>query len=316
MMFAIVLIFSVIIISVVIIGIYKYVEPQQKNNANLMNEDNGKKTDNNKLLNPNEAMRKEIITLFNDFNILGELSLMEIAQKLDEISKLHDTDKLEKKLKDLRYKKYKLENKIRQDKKNQFRTNKQEVIFKDQFLVNTLLSIFIPFILFILFFEIATTASSSDWHNTHGIRSLVWGIYILLVSYCISFFHKARKRHLYYNNKTHKVIFNIALFATIFSLITSYIGIKLDWPLSEFLYLLGISFSLWMLYYFFIIGNIFFKTASKKIKDSKIEVKKNKSREKAITELKEAKDLFDLGILSKEEYDVLSQKLKPIILNN
>ena len=43
MMLTTVLIFNVIIISVVIIGIYKYVKPQQKNNANLMNEDNGKK---------------------------------------------------------------------------------------------------------------------------------------------------------------------------------------------------------------------------------------------------------------------------------
>lgn len=315
MMLTTVLIFNVIIISVVIIGIYKYVKPQQKNNANLMNEDNGKKTD-NKLLNPNEAIKKEIITLFKDLNNLGELSLTETAQKLDELSKLHDTDKLEKKLTDLRFKKYKLENKIRQDKKNQFRTNKKEVIFKDQFLVNTLFSIFIPFILFILFFEIATTASSSDWHNTHGIRRLIWGVWTLVVGYYIKFFHKARKNHLYYKKKIHIILFNIALFTTIFFLNISYIGIKLDWPFLELLFILGFSFSLWMLYYSFLKGNMFFKTFSKKIKDSRIEENKIITREKAIKELKEAKELLELGILSKEEYDVLSQKLKPIILNN
>lgn len=315
MMLFTVLIFNVIIIGVVIIGINKYVKPQQKDNANLMNEGDVKKTDNNELLDSNEAIRNEIITLIKDLNNLGELSLMETAQKLDEIHKILDTNKLEKNLKKLRFQKYEIENKIRQDKRSQFRTNKEEIIFKDHFFVNILWSIFVPLILFILFFEVGTSISSGD-RQSYGIRRLVWGIYIGLVSYCISFFHKARKRHLYYNKKTHIVIFNIALFATIFFLIICYIGIKLDWPLSDLLYLLGISFSLWMLYYFFIRGNIFFKTVSKKIKDSKIEVKKNKSREKAITELKEAKDLLDLGILSKEEYDDLSKKLKPSILDN
>lgn len=311
-----ILIFNVIIIVAVIIGIEKYVKTQKKNNVILTHEDNVKKPENKKQMDPNEPTRKEIITLIKDFNILGELSLVETAQKLDELSKLHDTDKLEKKLKDLRFKKYKLENKIRQDKKNQFRTNKQEVIFKDQFLVNTLLSIFIPFILFILFFEITTTASSSDLHNTYGIRRLIWGIWILVVGYCIKFFHKARKNHLYYNKKTHIILFNIALFTTIFFLNISYIGIKLDWPFLELLFILGFSFSLWMLYYSFLKGNMFFKTFSKKIKDSRIEENKIITREKAIKELKEAKELLELGILSKEEYDVLSQKLKPIILNN
>ena len=311
-----ILIFNVIIIVAVIIGIEKYVKTQKKNNVILTHEDNVKKPENKKQIDPNEPTRKEIITLIKDFNILGELSLIETAQKLDELSKLHDTDKLEKKLKDLRFKKYKLENKIRQDKKNQFRTNKQEVIFKDQFLVNTLLSIFIPFILFILFFEITTSASSSDLHNTYGIRRLIWGIWILVVGYCIKFFHKARKNHLYYNKKTHIILFNIALFTTIFFLNISYIGIKLDWPFLELLFILGFSFSLWMLYYSFLKGNMFFKTFSKKIKDSRIEENKIITREKAIKELKEAKELLELGILSKEEYDDLSKKLKPIILKN
>ena len=40
------------------------------------------------------------------------------------------------------------------------------------------------------------------------------------------------------------------------------------------------------------------------------------SRQEAVIRLKEAKEMLDAGILSKEEYDFLSKKLKPIILNN
>jgi len=36
----------------------------------------------------------------------------------------------------------------------------------------------------------------------------------------------------------------------------------------------------------------------------------------AIKELKEAKEMLDLGILSKEEYDIIATRLKPIIINN
>lgn len=61
-------------------------------------------------------------------------------------------------------------------------------------------------------------------------------------------------------------------------------------------------------------NNDFFKSLldkkKQKIKKESIALK----REQAIKELKEAKDLLDLGILSNDEYDNLSKKLKPIIL--
>jgi hypothetical protein len=40
------------------------------------------------------------------------------------------------------------------------------------------------------------------------------------------------------------------------------------------------------------------------------------NKAEAIKELKEAKEMLDLGILSKEEYDIIATRLKPIIINN
>jgi hypothetical protein len=40
------------------------------------------------------------------------------------------------------------------------------------------------------------------------------------------------------------------------------------------------------------------------------------TREEAITKLKEAKELFDLELISREKYDSLKQKLSPIIMKN
>ena len=40
------------------------------------------------------------------------------------------------------------------------------------------------------------------------------------------------------------------------------------------------------------------------------------TREEAIKKLKEAKELLDLGILKKEEYDKIADELKPVIINN
>ena len=43
---------------------------------------------------------------------------------------------------------------------------------------------------------------------------------------------------------------------------------------------------------------------------------KNKiTRQEAIKKLKEAKDLFDSGIINSKEYEVFSNKYKPIIIN-
>jgi hypothetical protein len=43
---------------------------------------------------------------------------------------------------------------------------------------------------------------------------------------------------------------------------------------------------------------------------------KGMSREQAIAKLKEAKDLVDLGMMSKEDFEKLKSELTPIIIKN
>lgn len=50
--------------------------------------------------------------------------------------------------------------------------------------------------------------------------------------------------------------------------------------------------------------------------DKKVVVNKIPTRDEAVKQLKEAKEMLDMGILTQDEYDLLSKKLKPIILDN
>lgn len=48
----------------------------------------------------------------------------------------------------------------------------------------------------------------------------------------------------------------------------------------------------------------------------KVVLSKKITRDEAVKRLKEAKEMLDMGILTKDEYDSLSKKLKPIIIGN
>ena len=50
--------------------------------------------------------------------------------------------------------------------------------------------------------------------------------------------------------------------------------------------------------------------------DKKVNISKKITRDEAVKQLKEAKEMLDMGILTKDEYDSLSKKLKPIIIGN
>ena len=54
----------------------------------------------------------------------------------------------------------------------------------------------------------------------------------------------------------------------------------------------------------------------KPLKEENISPENTNNKAKAIKELKEAKEMLDLGILSKEEYEIIAKRLKPIIIGN
>ena len=50
--------------------------------------------------------------------------------------------------------------------------------------------------------------------------------------------------------------------------------------------------------------------------NKKVVVEKPITRDEAVKRVKDAKDLFDSGILTKQEYDKLVAKYKPVIMGN
>ena len=58
----------------------------------------------------------------------------------------------------------------------------------------------------------------------------------------------------------------------------------------------------------------FIKVQKLKVYEENQAVKKAVKKSEAIKEIKEAKELLDLGVINQAEYDELAKKLKPIIL--
>ena len=58
----------------------------------------------------------------------------------------------------------------------------------------------------------------------------------------------------------------------------------------------------------------FIKVQKLKVHEENQAVKKAVKKSEAIKEIKEAKELLDLGVINQAEYDELANKLKPIIL--
>ena len=60
----------------------------------------------------------------------------------------------------------------------------------------------------------------------------------------------------------------------------------------------------------------FIKAQKIKVHEKNQAAKKGVKKSEAIKEIKEAKELLDLGVITQAEYDELAEKLKPIILNS
>ena len=211
----------------------------------------------------------------------------------------------------------------------------KEDISKDQFISITVLSILFHIILFIVTFYIAIevyinqaiyysqgTANPFDWEDT----GWVWVIYIMIVFLIEIKLFSIRKRSKHFNNNVFRVLFYLSTFSTIAGSVAYFMTINVQlfsrvgrstgdgFLLHAFFFCYILPVIFWIVYYAVIKNNDAYKSFMDNKKQKRSKESKVLKREQAIKELKEAKELLDLGILSKEEYDELSIRLKPVIL--
>lgn len=210
----------------------------------------------------------------------------------------------------------------------------------DNFIFNVILSLISPITLFIISYYLALEISISatysafsnnflgrgsafEWEDTWWVWLICLGIISIIELKLFSF----RKKSFYFSKTIFKVLFYSSLLATILATIIYF----MEWNVQLFssfgrstrdgfmLKLFFMNYSLpvilWLLYYVVLKNYDSIKLFLKNIKDQKNTKTKALKRNQAIKELKEAKELLDFGIISKEEYNSLTKKLKPMILN-
>lgn len=275
-------------------------------------------------------LREEAIALVNILYNQSLLSLKQTTEKRDEINKIDEQDSLNNIIKDLKQKVEQFAKKYT-EKKVQVATQKKN-ISKDQFISITILSILFHIILFIVTFYIAVEVdinqgyswkgSPFDWEDTWW----VWVIYSIFIFLIEKKLLTIRKRSKHFNNNVFRVLFYLSTFSTIAGSVVYFMTINVQlfsrvgrstrdgFLLQAFFFCYILPTIFWIVYYFTIKNNEAFKSFLDKKKQKRSKESKVLKRGQAIKELKEAKELLDLGILSKEEYDELSKKLKPFIL--
>lgn len=272
----------------------------------------------------NRFLRNEAIALVNILYNQRLLSLKQTAEKRDEINKINTQNSLIEIINDLKEKVEQSEKEAK-EKKAQV-ANQQNKISKNQFISNTLISILSPVILFIISFYIAWQFDIhyNPFHYDH--TWWVWAIYLIIILMIEKKLFSIRKSSKYFKSNFFKVLYYLSTFSTIAGsvLFFWFINVQLfsreyrstrdGFLLHAFFYCYILPVIFWTVYYVAIKNNGAFKSFMDKKKQKRSKESKVLKRDQAIKELKEAKELLDLGILSKEEYDELSKKLKPIIL--
>lgn len=205
-------------------------------------------------------------------------------------------------------------------------SEKNQFSEKEQFLHNILLSVLSPLIIFIIAFYSALELDKRkpfDWEDTWW----VWAIFLLVISLIEKKLFSIRKRSHYFKKNISRFLFYLSSLSTIVASIVYFLMINVQlysrvgrstrdgFLLYAFFYCYILPIIFWVVYYVFIKKNDAFNSLLKKKQGKKNKKAKVLKRDQAIKELKEAKELLDLGILSKKEYDDLSKKLKPIILD-
>tara|TARA_B110000027_G_C16049713_1_gene269365 strand:+ start:113 stop:1024 length:912 start_codon:yes stop_codon:yes gene_type:complete len=212
---------------------------------------------------------------------------------------------------------------------------------------NSALSILVPILLFILFFYCALGISYqyhkeiyfSDWVNNYynwkaqvsafdwGIMP-IWAVYIYIVIYVEKIFYKKREVIKYFKKPIDKKLFYISIVLTVVATIIFFLSVRVQLfsrvgrstKEGFMFYLFFLTYTLpailWVLYYLVLKeSNIIYWLPKIYLKRKKEKTQVLKKAE-AVKQLKEAKELLDLGILSQTEYDEKAKKLKPIILDN
>ncbi len=206
----------------------------------------------------------------------------------------------------------------------------------DDFIINIVLSIFAPFFLFLFTISLAgridkisMTYWIEEYGNPFNLENTwwVWGVFLLSIYLVEKKLFSIRKRSKYFQTITLRVLYYLSSLSTLTATIIFFMIVNVQlysrlgrstregFLLHAFIYCYILPFVFWLVYYAVVKNNSAFKVFLEK-KQKKRNIKsKILKREQAIKELKEAKDLLNLGILSEEEYCDLSKKLKKIILS-
>ena len=197
----------------------------------------------------------------------------------------------------------------------------------DNFIFNLILSVISPIYLYIIFYYIGNTLGTGWWFGE--IFFIPFNLLILLglISFVELKLFSLRKKSFNFSKTIFKVLFYLSLLATIIATIWYFHlweiqlynhiarSTKDGFMLVSFFGLYSVPVILWLVYYIVLKNYDSIKIFLKKIKDQKNTKTKALKRNQAIKELKEAKELLDLGVITKDEYNGLSKKLKPMILN-
>ena len=135
-----------------------------------------------------------------------------------------------------------------------------------------------------------------------------------------------RKYEKFMHNKLFYISWALTIVATIFFIILLVVqyGSRIGQSTQDgfvlysfFLIYLAPSIS-WLIYYLATSKWLtdFIKAKEFKVHEKNQAAKKRVKKSEAIKEIKEARELLDLGVITQAEYDELAEKLKPIILNS
>ena len=152
-------------------------------------------------------------------------------------------------------------------------------------------------------------------------------ILILVIVRIESKLYNSRKKIKYFKKNVNKILFYLSFTLTVIAIISFLLTLNVQYNsrlgrstrdnflINVFLLLHTPSAILWTIYYLVVNkADVFIKFKTRLLK-RKNKIGQPLKRNKAIKQLKEAKGLLELGVISQEEYDNLIERLKPLIKN-